>query len=75
MYDHRFRLVLDEDGTEVAIGERIVSFRGETWEFLGISNPPDAGRSGRVLVRLGPADRDRELYPTVFNATIVARER
>lgn len=47
--------VLDENGREVAPGDTITDFRGETRVFTGVGRAPDFGRSGKVYVdgRLG----------------------
>lgn len=54
----------DKDGREVKVGDTVTSFRGETMVFQGVTRPPMAGKSAKVL-----AD-GREYYAEVFDLTI-----
>lgn len=68
----------------VAVGDDVADFRGEVWRFEGVSQSPQGSSSGRVNVSRPCPDcghywhRDgresRELYPSVFDLTLVKVE-
>lgn len=55
-------------------GDKIVDFRGETWEFIYVSKLPGGGSSGKIVVtskRL--TGSTREFYPSVFDLYITKK--
>jgi hypothetical protein len=61
--------VTRKDGTVVAEGDKIVSFRDETWTFLAVT------RGGsRIYASHDAKGYKQEFFPTVFNLTISGGE-
>ncbi len=61
------------DGTVIAPGDTVLSFRGEAFTFVGVSRPPLPGKSAKVIV----AHQDvpgatREYYDSVFGLNVEA---
>lgn len=57
------------DGSPVRKGDTLVSFRGESFEFVYASRPTVPGKSGKVTVKpldSGYADIQSEYYVSVF---------
>lgn len=61
-------MTIREDGTEVFPGDRLTDFRGDHATYESITRAPEPGKSGKIMT-----SRGYELYPQVFNLTIVAR--
>lgn len=60
----------DKNGNEVKPGDKIQSFRDETWIFRSVSQAPSPGKSGKVSVSQENFEGTREFYYTVFNLRI-----
>ena len=62
-------------GAKVAIGDRVIDFRGDEWHVTGWEEPQHAGSTGRVYVRgqAGPdgIESHREFFPSVFDCKFV----
>lgn len=60
----------EEDNRELEPGDQIADFRGEVWNFVRVTRPPQEGRSAKVEVQdptLSIREGGlREFYSTVF---------
>lgn len=63
--------LIKEDGSEVSVGQRIPTFRGELVEILGFSAPHKPSSTGRVHVRFADGS-SREFFPSVVGCFIVS---
>jgi hypothetical protein len=63
--------LIKEDGSEVTIGQRILTFRGEMVEVTGWKTPHKPSSEGRVHVRLADG-ASREFFPSVIGCHIVS---
>jgi hypothetical protein len=68
------RLVHDDTGLEVEVGETVTDFRGEKARVVSIERPHHAGSTGRIYVQPLFAEWTQGYYPSVFNCTWIERE-
>lgn len=62
------KLVYDETGKEVQVGDVAKTFRDEVVTVTGVEEPRHSGSTGRVYVKFDGADRSREFFPSVIGA-------
>ncbi len=60
-------ILCHENGDVCELGEKVKSFRGESWTLEGGTPPHKPASTGRVHVRQGGCSR--EFFPGVFNLT------
>jgi hypothetical protein len=72
MYDKEW--YLDIKGAEVSIGDEVTDFRGDRWEFRGITRHPELGKSGKILTENPLTRAEYEFYPNVVGGEILPRE-
>lgn len=65
------KLIKDNDGSEVSIGQRILTFRGELVEILDFTAPHKPSSTGRVYVKFADGST-REFFPSVVGCSIVS---
>lgn len=70
MKPHSTRLV-KTDGTEVSIGQRIPTFRGELVEIIDWHVPHNPSSTGRVHVRFADG-MVADFFPSVVGCSIVS---
>jgi len=71
------KAVLDATGDEVNAGDHLRDFRGDLWEFLGITKASGGANAstGRIHVRdCNEPTWDETCYPSVFDIVIVPRK-
>lgn len=67
--------MLDQDwnvtkgGTPIWPGDVITDFRGQEWNYVGLSREPGFGSTGRVTVTDEFGQR-REFFPSVFDLSV-----
>ena len=61
------KLVHENSGERVNIGDTIISFRGEAFIVTGWYVPRNPNSSGRVFVKLPGTEDIAEYFPGVFN--------
>lgn len=68
-----WKLINDTTGEAHALGDVVVSFRGETYTLVGMTPPHKPASSGFVNVSLPGSKPDdcSQYYPSVFGATFV----
>lgn len=68
MIKEKYRVIIR--GKEIKSGDIIKDFRGDEYEFVGVTNPGTSfgGMNGKIQVKNG--DFTREYYPCVFNAKL-----
>jgi hypothetical protein len=64
MIKNGMRLV-NQQGTEVNVGDKLTDFRGDEWVVTGGQPPHHSGSSGRIYVEREGSQR--EFFPTVFD--------
>jgi hypothetical protein len=65
------KLVNEETGVELVIGQEVLDFRGDKMTLLGFTPPKHAGSTGRVTVQEEGKEGRREYYPSVIGAKII----
>lgn len=68
------RLVYEETGKEVKVGDKAVTFRGEPVEVTYFREPHKASSSGKVSVKREGASMSMEYYVGVIGAEWIERE-
>jgi len=63
--------LIKEDGSEVSVGQRVFTFRGELVEILSFNPPHKPSSSGRVYVKFADGST-REFFPSVVGCSIVS---
>lgn len=64
--------LIGPDEQIIALGAEVADFRGQRWTLTDWSAPRHAGSTGRVYLKDG--NEQREFFPSVINAKIVAAE-
>jgi hypothetical protein len=64
-----FKLV-NEEGLEVKVGDKVKCFRGEEYELKGFTPPKHSASTGRVYVKKPDNEYGRDFFPSVFNLSI-----
>lgn len=68
--------VTDSAGKRIDVGDTVMDHRMEPWTFAGVARMPEAGRSGKVYVRVISTDESNGEYglgwfnQSVFRLTI-----
>lgn len=62
------------DGKPVQIGDKVKTFRGETFTLIGVQVPRHEGSTGRVFVRDDQDGTELAFYPSVIGAKWVSRK-
>jgi hypothetical protein len=68
----RHKLISNGTGNAVNVGDRIMTFRGETGTLMGFQAPLTPQSTGRVTVSLDGFEQN--FYPSVIDCKIVADE-
>jgi len=66
-----FKLISNQTGKEIKIGDTVADKRGDPFVVLGFTPPHRPGSTGRVIVKRLGEDIRNEFFPTVFDAKIV----
>jgi hypothetical protein len=66
-----WKLIDQDTGAELAIGDERPTFRNELVRIDGLQPPDQPGSMGRVFVRFGDGSRSSSLFPGVINAEFV----
>lgn len=66
----KYKLVKEENGQSVNIGDRLLTFRGEFVEIIGSEAPHHSGSTGCVYVMSGGGS-SRVVFPSVIGCKIV----
>ena len=66
----KHKLVKEENGQLVNIGDRLLTFRGEFVEVMGSEAPHHSGSTGRVYV-MPAGGSSRAVFPSVIGCKIV----
>lgn len=69
------KLVNEETGAEIQIGDKVVCFRGEEYILQSFREPHKPSSTGRVYVK--PANGEgmsREFFPSVVGAKIIEHQ-
>lgn len=64
-----YKLISNIDEQEIANGETVTDFRGDTWTLAGFAPPRHAGSTGRVYLK-DAEGHEAEYFPGVINARI-----
>ena len=68
------KLVYEDSGKEVMVGDKSVTFRDDAVEVMYITKPHKPSSTGRVGVRFANELHTVEYYPGVIGATWIERE-
>ena len=66
-----WKLVLTKDESEVKIGDRVASWRGNEAVVTGFCPPQHSGSMGRICVREGTSALSTEYFPSVYGCKTV----
>lgn len=65
------KIVHENTGDVVNVGDEIVSFRGELADFAGVVKLPEGASEGRIAVHWHEAGVRAYYYPSVFGLKIL----
>lgn len=69
------KLINEQTGIEIKVGDKVVSFRGEEYILQSFREPHKPSSTGRVCVK--PANGEgmsREFFPSVVGAKIIEHQ-
>lgn len=68
------RLVYEETGEEVKVGDKAKTFRGEECTVTYFRQPHKSNSEGKISVRFDDSSFDMEFYVSVIGAKWIERE-
>lgn len=62
--------LVNENGLEVKVGDKVKCFRGNEYTLKGFTPPKHDASTGRVYAKMDGSEYGREFFPQVFDLTI-----